>query len=402
MFSVAPAGLGMAGGWAATSLAAKEITGSDGLSTLAATSIPIGGALAAVPLARLMAAHGRRPGLRLGWTIAGGGALVAFLAVLADLYPLLVLGAIGIGVGSGTNLAARYAAADLADESRRASAIGVLVWAGSIGSVLGPTVALGPTGWLAEQVGLPRLSGPYLMGAVVFGIAAATVHRRLEPDPLTLATSLGDRQETARPTLAASFAAIGRHPSAALAVGAMAVGQAVMVAIMTVTPLHMDDGGHQTQVIGFVISVHVFGMYFFAPIVGWLVDRLPTEVMVAGAGVILFVGGEMSSHTSAADRLGVFIGLFLIGFGWSFAMIAGSSLLTSTFAAHERASVQGAADFTMVMSGALSGLASGVIVESTSFAALSHWSGVAALALVAAALYPLVSRVRPARILARR
>ena len=402
MLSVGPAGMGMAGGFSATSLAAEDMTGHDGLATLAATMISIGGAIAAVPLARHMAANGRRPGLRIGWTIAALGSLVAFVSVLGDVYPLLVAGAFAIGVGNGTNLAARYAAADLAQPDRRARTIGVLVWASSIGSVLGPTVALGPTGWFAEQLNLPRLSGPYLMGALVFAVAGVVVHTKLRPDPLVLATSLSAKTPVAppvverrdidtKPSLLDSFAAIARHPSALIAVGAMAVGQAVMVAIMTVTPLHMDDGHHETQIIGLVISLHIVGMFFFAPVVGWFVDRLPTAAMVATAGVILFVGGELASHTDPSDSLGVFVGLFLIGLGWSFAMIAGSSLLTGAFPAHERANVQGAADFTMVASGAVAGLASGVIVEAASFGSLSHWAGVAALSLVAAALYPLIS-----------
>ncbi len=434
MLSVGPAGMGMAGGFSATTLAAEDITNNDALASLAATMTSIGGAVAAVPLARYMSVNGRRPGLRIGWLVAGLGSLTAFLAVLVELYPLLVLGALGIGVGNGTNLAARYAAADLALPDRRARSIGVLVWASSIGSVLGPTVALGPTGWFAEQIGLTRLSGPYLMGTVVFAAAGLVVWLKLEPDPLLLAKSLAAPEESVRPAGAAAagaagtqpnnpagplpaavpqppapvvprpgqdpaeqsfletLAAIARHQKALIAVAAMAVGQAVMVAIMTVTPLHMDDGDHETQIIGLVISLHIVGMFFFAPVVGWFVDRLPTEVMVAAAGVILFVGGELASHTDPADSLGVFVGLFLIGLGWSFAMIAGSSLLTGAFPAHERANVQGTADFIMVASGAVAGLASGVIVEASSFHSLSHWAGVAALSLVAAACYPLATK----------
>ena len=174
----------------------------------------------------------------------------------------------------------------------------------------------------------------------------------------------------------------------------MAVGQGVMVAIMTVTPLHMEDGAHEKEIIGLVISLHIVGMYFFAPLVGWLVDRLPSGLIVATAGITLFLGGELASHTDPEDSVGVFVGLLLIGLGWSFAMISGSSLLTGAFPAHERAAVQGAADFTMIASGATAGLASGVIVAATSYHSLSHWAGVTALALVPAALYPVVTRVR--------
>ncbi len=398
MVSVGAAGMGMAGGFSGTSLAAQEITNSDSWATFASTMISVGGAIATVPLARHMAAHGRRPGLRIGWTIAFFGAVIAFFAVVLQFYPLLVLGVIGIGVGNGTNLAARYTAADLAPANHRARAIGILVWAASIGSVLGPTVALGPTGWVAEQFGLDELAGPYLMGMVVFAAAAVIVHINLRPDPLVLARQLGGDDGSAKgPGLVESFRKLFAHPVAALAVGAMAVGQGVMAAVMIVTPLHMNDGAHEKQIIGLVISLHIVGMYFFSPVVGWLVDRLPTNVMVAAAGITLFIGAEMASHTDPEDSLGVFIGLFLIGLGWSFAMISGSALLTSAFPVNERAAVQGAADFTMVASGALAGLASGVIIDLSSFHALSHWSAIISLSLVAAAAYPLVTRPRRRR-----
>ncbi len=388
--------MGMAGGFAATTLASKEIVENESLATLAATMISIGGALATVPLSRYMARRGRRPGLRIGWTIAGLGALLAVVAVETSTYPLLLLGSAGIGVGGGTNLAARYAAADLAPVDRRARSIGILVWAASIGSILGPTIALGATERPAEWLGFEPLSGPYLLGILVFAAAATIVEVFLRPDPLLTAT--GGDGETApdRPSLRESFAHIGANRLAVIAVGAMAVGQAVMVAVMTVTPLHMNDGSHEKKIIGLVISLHIVGMYLFAPIVGWLVDRLPSSLIVGTAGVVLFVGGEFASHTDPEDSTGVFLGLFLIGLGWSFAMISGSSLLTGAFSVEERAAVQGAADFTMTSSGAAAGLASGVIVEVSSFHSLSHWAGVAALALVAAALYPTVTRLRRA------
>jgi len=389
------AGMGMAGGFAATALSAKQITGSAGLATFAATMISMGGAVSAVPLSRYMDRHGRRLGLRWGWRFALFGAFCALLAVELNVFALLIVGTMGIGVGNGTNLAARYSAADLADEDRRARAIGTLVWFAALGSVLGPTLALGPTGWVARQVGLDELSGPYMLGMVVFAIASVTVGRRLHPDPLLLARELGGSVKKKPPSLGQSFALLFRHRLAALAVLAMAIGQAVMVATMTVTPLHMDDGNHEATVIGFVISFHIVGMYFLAPFVGWLVDRLPTTVMVATAGIVLFVGAELAAHTDAVDVQGVFFGLFLIGFGWSFAMISGSSLLTSAFPVHERASVQGAADFTMVASGSIGGLLSGVVVGIWSYHTLAHYSGLLALTLVAAALYPVVTRTSP-------
>jgi MFS family permease len=174
----------------------------------------------------------------------------------------------------------------------------------------------------------------------------------------------------------------------------MVVGHAVMVGVMTMTPLHMDNGDHELRVIGFVISLHVVGMYAFSPLVGWLVDRIGPHLVIASAGIVLFSGGELAAHTDAQDSGGVFAGLFLIGLGWSFALIAGSSLLTGAFAPAERVEVQGAADLIMISAGAMAGLSAGVIVEWTSYHSLSHWSGVLALGLVLAAFGPLTQRMR--------
>lgn len=393
--SVFPAGMGMTATFAATSLAAKDITDNDGLATLAATMTAIGGAIAAVPLGRYMNEHGRRAGLMRAWLIGAVGASIAFTGVLAEIYLLLVIGGIGVGMGQAASLAARYSAADLAPEDRKASEIGIVMWAGSIGSVLGPTIALGGTGWVAVNLlGLDELAGPYLMGTLVFVLAAFVVNRYLRPDPLIVAKRLGNATETIRPTLAESFKKLFTNRLATIAVFATAVGQGVMVSVMTVTPLHMDDGAHEKTIIGLVISLHIVGMYFFAPLVGWLVDRVRTELMVAAAGLILFTGAELASHTDPEDSLGVFIGLFLVGLGWSFSMIAGSALLSSVFPVQERASIQGAADFTMITFGATGGILGGIVVEATDYHTLSHYAAVLALSLVAAALYPIVTSVK--------
>ncbi len=393
--SVFPAGMGMTATFAATSLAAKEITDNDGLATLAATMTAIGGAIAAVPLGRYMNEHGRRPGLMWAWLIGAAGAVIAFTGVVTEMYILLVIGGIGVGMGQAASLAARYSAADLAPQDRKASEIGLVMWAGSIGSVLGPTIALGGTGWVAANLlGLNELAGPYLMGTLVFIAAAMIINTFLHPDPLQVAKQLGNATETKRPTLVESFQKLFTNRLATIAVFATAVGQGVMVSVMTVTPLHMDDGAHEKTVIGLVISLHVVGMYFFAPVVGWLVDRVRTELMVAAAGLILFAGAELASHTDPEDSLGVFVGLFLVGLGWSFSMIAGSALLSSVFPVDERASIQGAADFTMITFGATGGIVGGIVVEATDYHTLSHYAAVLALSLIAAALYPIVTNAK--------
>lgn len=404
MGGVLPAGAAMSAGYSSAALLGKEITGSGAWGTFAAACLTIGGTVSTVPLAGFMARHGRRLGLRRAWTLAFLGALCAFGAAVTSFYPLLVVGILGIGVGNAANLSARYAASDLATEGNRARAIGILVWSTSFGSALGPTLGLGIVGLAVGAVGLPALAGPYLFGMVLFVAAAVFIDRNLRPDPLEVAGGLvpaGPASEPGARTAARELGvhlrraggALGEivgHPSARLAALAMVVGHAVMVGIMTATPLHMSDGGQQFRVIGFVISVHIIGMYFFAPVVGLAVDRFGSRPVIALGGLVLFAGSDLASRTHAQDSSGVFSGLFLVGLGWSFGLVAGSALLTGSFPVERRVIIQGAADLLMSGAGALAGLSAGVVYQWGSYSALGRSAGFGALSLTAYALWRIV------------
>ena len=399
MSSVIPTTMAMGSAFAASAVLAEAITGSATLATLAAGSMSIGSMAAAVPLSRRMARLGRRRGLVAGWWIGAAGAMTAVLSAVFSLYPLVVLGMIGVGAGQATNLAARYAVADNAPEDRLARAIGLLVWASTFGAATGPMIALGPVADFAGSVGLPELAGPYVLSAAMFLTGLTITHAWLRPDPLEVLGTIGS--EAPRPaspvTVIRRIAAV---PAARLALLAMLIGQLVMVGVMTATPLHMTSGDQDLAVIGQVISLHIIGMYAFSPIVGWLVDRLGTHTVVTLGGLILFVGAELAGHTDPEHSAGLFSGLTLIGIGWSCGLIAGSTLLTNAFPVHQRVEVQGGADFVMITGGAVGGMSSGALVELLGFQSLSHYSGIAALMLVAAAagawLTARLSRPRPA------
>ncbi len=399
MVSVIPSTAAMASSFAASAVLAEEITGSETLATLAAGSMSLGSMAAAVPLSRRMARLGRRRGLVAGWWLGAAGAMTALLAAVLSLYPLVVLGIIGVGAGQATNLAARYAVADLAPDDRRARAIGMLVWASTFGAAAGPTIALGPVADLAQFIGLPELAGPYVLSSAMFLAGLTITHTGLRPDPLEVLGTIG--LEAPRPASPATVCRrIMAMPEARLALLAMLVGQMVMVAVMTATPLHMTSGDQNLAVIGQVISLHIIGMYAFSPIVGWLVDRVGTHTVITLGGLILFLGAELAGHTDPAHSAGLFSGLTLIGVGWSFGLIAGSALLTNSFPVHQRVEVQGGADFVMITGGAVGGLSSGALVELLGFQLLSHYSGIAGLVLVAAAagawFTARLSRPRPA------
>ena len=384
MVSVIPTTAAMGASFAGSALLAEEITGSETLATLAAGSMSIGSMAAAVPLARRMARLGRRRGLAAGWSLGAAGAMTAVLAAVLNLYPLVVLGIIGVGVGQSTNLAARYAVADLAPEHRLARSIGFLVWASTFGAAAGPTIALGPVADFSQFIGLPELAGPYVLGSAMFLAGSAITHAWMRPDPLEVLGTIGS--DAPRPASPATvIRRIAALPAARLALLAMLIGQMVMVAVMTATPLHMNSGDQDLSVIGQVISLHIIGMYAFSPVVGWLVDRLGTHTVITLGGLILFVGAELAGNTDPAHSAGLFSGLTLIGLGWSFGLIAGSALLTNSFPVHQRVEVQGGADFVMITGGAVGGMSSGALVELLGFQSLSHYAGIAALLLVAAA-----------------
>ena len=387
MVGVIPAGAAMSGGYAAAAILGEEITGSDTLGGLVAACVSVGGALATVPLAKLMARKGRRVGIRTAFLVGLAGSLLCLLAAWSDNYLLLVPGVMAIGAGQTGTLASRYAAADLASESTRAQAIGLLMWAGAWGSAIGPWLGLDQGARAAEALRLPELAGPYLCAMVLFSLAAFYTNRSLRPDPLELSGGM-TAERTPRRMTTSALSTIWTLSSARLAGAAMIVGHAVMVGVMTATPLHMKDGSHELRVVGFVISLHMVGMYFFAPVVGKLVDVIGPKRVVAMGGGILFSGAELAAHTDAEHSTGVFFGLFFIGLGWSFGIVAASTLLTASVPLKKRVEVQGTADLLMVGAGAMAGLASGFVIESFSYHDLSHYAGLIGLAL---GLYAIVS-----------
>lgn len=341
-------GLGVGSGLAVGALLIEQLSGSAALAGLAVTSSVLGGALASVPLARLAKVRGRRWGVGMGYaTGAVGGALVV-LAANAGVVILALAGMTLFGASSAANLQARFAATDLAVVEHRARALSTVVWATTVGAVIGPNLAA-PAGRSVAPLGLPPISGPFLWSVLAFLTASALLLSVLRPDPLLHARTLrgADEPPDANTSLGAALRVVGQAPLALLGLVSVVTAHAVMVAVMVMTPVHMSHGGATLRLIGLVISGHVAGMYAFAPVFGWLADRIG-RVPVVGFSVGIFaaalvVAGSAGDH--AAGQLG--FGLFLLGLGWSAGLVAGSTLITDSVAAADRAGAQGAADFFM-------------------------------------------------------
>jgi MFS family permease len=371
---------------AVVTLLASDMLGSDRWAGLGGASMTIGAAVAAVPLATVMRRRGRRPGLTAAFALAAVGALLAGAAGQFSLFWLLVLGMFVFGSGQAAVLQSRYVATDLAPENGRARAVAAIVWVGTLGAVVGPLV----TPWskrLARSIGLEELVGPYLVGLVLFVIAAAVVWWRLRPDPLRVIGGIDPAAAPGNPLVhvRTSLGQIGRSPLALLGLTVMAGSQAAMVAVMTMTPPHMKDHGH-ADLSAVVIAVHIFGMFGLAPIIGRLVDRLGAVRSAQWGAVVLGCGTVLSVVAGYVPVL-MFTGLFLLGVGWSIGLISGTTLLTSGVSEQARVPAQGTSDLMMSLCGAVAAFGSGFVKASVGFHILADAATVLAGMMLVYAWY---------------
>ncbi len=391
---VVPGGLAMGTSYSVAALLGSELTGSDTLGALAAVGLSIGQSLAGIPVAALMARRGRRIGIGTAYAVGSIGATCALLAAVTETYALLVIGMTLCGCGQAGNLAARYAGSDLATDDNRARSISLVVWANTVGSVLGPTVGLGLRSLSSSSEGGSGFALSYVVSITLFVVAAAGILRRLKPDPLLL---VADQNQT--PIRGPKFSDLGlilSQPAARVALLGMMLSQGVMVGVMTVTPLHMRDGNQDPLIIGLMISLHIIGMYAFSPWIGRIADRISKELLIGIGAVITALGSEIASHTDAPDATGHFVGLFMIGIGWCSSLVAGSALMTEAFPPEVRVATQSTADVLMTATGAAAGISSGLAVEQRSYHDLAHWAALVSvfLAVVAAVAVVQNSRIR--------
>ncbi len=391
-------GIGVAAGAAVGSLLAADLA-SDAFAGVSAASSVIGAAVIAIPVTRLMSEVGRRPGLVLAYAIGIVGAVLVVTGAAIDQFAVALLGMILAGGGTTATLQSRYAATDLAETSRRGRDLSTVVWATTIGSVLGPNLA-DPMGDIAQRIDLPRLSGPYLLTILVYILAMTLITIMLRPDPLLVARENEEPDpdhvpgaRRPRMSMRSAINLVRESPAASLGLSAMVLGHVVMVAVMSMTPVHLQHSDQSLQIIGLVISGHITGMYIASPLVGTAADKIGRRpVILAGAAILLasfVISGTATGHESNQ----LMVGLFLLGLGWSCTMISGSTLLTESVELKVRPGVQGTADLTMGIAGASAGLLSGVVVGFGSYALLN---GIAALLVVLLLFHMMKERTQTA------
>lgn len=369
-------GLGVSGA-AAGALLGLDITGSDALASLPLALLVIGSASTVIPISALSRRAGRRIGLTTALAIATVGAIGIVAAGDMESFALLLLASLLFGAGTTAVMLARYAAVDLSTPDERGRAIGRVVFATTFGAVAGPNL-MEPAGRVATAIGLPELTGLFLVSGIAFALSGLVLTVFLRPDPLQVATG-GPAEER----VVAPHVPLRRLLSPTAAVTGLAtvvVANFVMVAVMAMAPVHLHDHGHGLQFVGLVVSFHVAGMFAPSPVTGWLTDRLG-PLPVAGGGALLLIAAGVLSAASGAQAATFALGLTLLGVGWNASLIAGSALLASAVPVAQRPRVEGAGELSMGVAAASATAIAGPVVGVAGYAALAAAGAVAAATL---------------------
>jgi len=374
-------GAGLAAGITVGALLAKEMLGGDSLSGIPSALFTLGAATAALLIGRISQKAGRRRGLGFGFALGGIGALGVVAAADLDNVPLLFLALFVYGAGTATNLQARYAGTDLARADQRATAASVSLVSTTLGAVAGPNL-VDPLGGIASSLGIPELAGPFLLAAAAYLSAGAVLFALLRPDPLKVARVLDQNRPAVDPGPEPPSAGGDFNRGVAIAATVMVVTQIAMVGIMTMTPIHMKDHGHDLGQVGLVIGIHVAFMYFPSLITGVMVDRFGRVPMAVASGVTLFLAGLAAALAPEDSMPMLIVALSLLGLGWNFGLISGTAMLVDSTPPLTRARTQGTVDVMIALGGSGGGALSGLMMAGTGYAGLSLAGGMLSILML--------------------
>ena len=385
-------GAGLAAGITVGALLAKEMLGIASLSGLASALFTLGSALAAYLVGRITQNYGRRFGLSLGFITGGIGALGVVIAANFDSIVLLFLSLFIYGAGTATNLQARYAGADLAGPHQRAKAISIAMVATTVGAVAGPNLVT-PMGHVAQSLNMPALAGPFLLASVAYSAAGLVFFLLLKPDPLIVARFIEERRGTLKPeSIQQSVHPSGQRIGIIVGASVLVLSQIVMVAIMTMTPIHMQHHGSTLSAVGIVIGLHVASMYLPSLVTGSLVDKVGRIKMVIASAVTLTVAGLLAAFAPGDSTFLLTVALMLLGLGWNFGLISGTAIVIDSTTIQTRAKTQGTIDVGVAIGGSVGSLLSSVIVAFSSYAVLGLMGAYLSLLLLPLILWASIKK----------
>lgn len=373
-------GAGLAAGITVGALLAEQMLGTDAFAGIPAALFTLGSAGAALIIGKLSNRFGRRLGLATGFIAGGVGAIGVVLAAVINNVSLLFISLLVYGAGTATNLQARYAGTDLATRTQRGTAVSIAMFSTTFGAVAGPNL-VNVMGNFARSIHVPELAGPFILSAVAYILAGLFLFIFLRPDPLLVSLKINKYK---RDTTAQQAPTIGKMNRKAIMVGAiiMVLTQIVMIAIMTMTPVHMGNHGHSLKAIGIVIGFHIAAMYLPSPLTGFLVDKVGRSAMAIASGVTLLASGTAAAFGPGESLLFMNISLILLGLGWNLGLISGTALIVDSTDPLTRAKTQGTVDVFIALGGALGSAMSGMVVSGFSFETLSFGGGLLSLVLI--------------------
>ncbi|WP_156324465.1 MFS transporter [Bacillus sp. FJAT-27251] len=376
-------GAGLAAGIAVGALLAQDMLGSDSVTGIPTALFTLGSAGAAFLVGRLSQQFGRRFGLAMGFLAGGFGAIGVVISALTNSILLLFMSLLVYGAGAATNLQARYAGTDLANSAQRAKAVSIAMVSTTFGAVAGPNL-VGVMGEFALSIGVPALAGPFLLAAAGYILAGLGIFFFLRPDPFIVAKAIAAAQGTTTKFLSESNSNSLEKNRRGIFAGAavMVLTQFVMMAIMTMTPVHMGHHGHDLNEVGLVIGFHIGAMFLPSLLTGILVDKIGRGVMAIASAITMLAAGILAAM-GPADSMAVLItALALLGLGWNFGLISGTAILVDAATPSTRAKTQGSVDVWIALSGALGGGLSGIVVANSSFAVLSNTGALLSLLII--------------------
>lgn len=363
-------GAGLAAGITVGALIARDMLGSESFSGLPAALFTLGSALSAFLVGRISQVFGRRYGLSLGFIAGGIGAIGVILAATINNVLLLFIALFIYGAGTSTNLQARYAGTDLANEKQRATAVSIAMVSTTFGAVAGPNLVT-PMGKIADSVGIPTLAGPFILAAFAYILAGLTLFIYLRPDPFLVAKEISDAQEEQKNQVSdqVKLELDTKINRAGIIVGALVLvlSHVVMVAVMTMTPIHMENHGKELSAVGLVIGLHIAAMYLPSIGTGVLVDKFGRVFMVVASSITLAISGLMAAFVPGDSLFWLTIALVLLGLGWNFGLISGTTIIVDSTNLNTRAKTQGSVDVWVALGGTAGSLLSGIIVAYFSY-----------------------------------
>lgn len=380
------ASLGMTSAITVGALAAEQLFGTPVAAGLPSTLFVLGSAFGAFPTGRLMSRYGRRVGLTVGFAVGAVGTALGAYTLIAFLPLLLFVAHFTMGLARGALDQGRYAASDMVTQEHRARAISWVVLGGTVGGIGGP-LFIGPASRMATAAGFDPLAGPYIVGALLFVFGSVMMFLFLRPDPRDIGRRLAQSATTVLDNSPVrTFREALRSVDIRTAMTAMILGQVVMTTVMVMTPLQMTEHlGHTLDDVAIVIAGHVTGMYASSIVTGRVADRLGHGRTILIGALLLIVACVLAPFANETWRLAV--ALFVLGVGWNFCFVAGSSLLTDSLRPNERPRIQGTNDLVVGLVAALASLFSGVAFVTIGYTGIALAGITLALSLFALTVY---------------